>query len=172
MAKTYEPIATTTLGTATANITFSSIPSTYTDLVCVLVPITSNTATYVTGLRFNGDTGSNYSFTYMVGNGTSVTSDASWSAGGTSSIIRAVASGGVSATPSLVIYDVFSYAQSTNKSVLVSTSTDRNGSGDSYRAVGLWKNTAAINSVTFTITNSGITFVSGTTATIYGIKAA
>jgi hypothetical protein len=32
MAKTYEPIATTTLGSAAASITFSSIPATYTDL--------------------------------------------------------------------------------------------------------------------------------------------
>ena len=35
MAKTYTPIATQTLSTATANVTFSSIPSAYTDLVIV-----------------------------------------------------------------------------------------------------------------------------------------
>jgi hypothetical protein len=172
MPLTYEPIATTTLGTSTNTITFSSIPSTYTDLVCVLVPITSGASSYVTGLRFNGDTGSNYTWNYIVGNGASVTADASWSAGGTSSVIRAVASGGISSTPSLIIYNVSSYANSFNKPVLVSTSTDRNGSGDSYRAVGVWQNTAAINSITFVVTSGGINFVSGTIATIYGIKAA
>jgi hypothetical protein len=33
MPATYEPIATTTLGTAAATITFSSIPATYSDLM-------------------------------------------------------------------------------------------------------------------------------------------
>ena len=37
MPATYEPIATTTLGSAATNITFSSIPATYTDLRLVLV---------------------------------------------------------------------------------------------------------------------------------------
>jgi hypothetical protein len=35
MAITYEPIATTTLGTAAASVTFSSISGAYTDLVLV-----------------------------------------------------------------------------------------------------------------------------------------
>ena len=36
MAKTYEPIATTTLSTATAEVTFSSISGSYTDLVYII----------------------------------------------------------------------------------------------------------------------------------------
>ena len=52
---TYTPIATTTLGSA-GTITFSSIPSTYTDLVIVLNGNGSRVAgTDDTGLRLNSD---------------------------------------------------------------------------------------------------------------------
>jgi hypothetical protein len=58
MATTYEPIATTTLGTAAASITFSSIPATYTDLR--LVVMCKLLAHQLLMFRFNSDTGSNY----------------------------------------------------------------------------------------------------------------
>ena len=68
-AQTYEPIATSTLGSAQATVTFSSIVGTYRDLVLIInsTPTTSN----VTGnMRFNSDTGVNYYMTGMRGNGT------------------------------------------------------------------------------------------------------
>ena len=48
MATTYEPIATTTLGSAAASITFSSIAGTYTDLrlVLSLIPATGTRPYY------------------------------------------------------------------------------------------------------------------------------
>jgi len=55
MPKTYEPIATTTLGSNQTTITFSSIPSTYTDLV-IVSNMGTTTASYPF-IRFNGDTG-------------------------------------------------------------------------------------------------------------------
>ena len=71
MATTYEAIQTTTLGSAAADITFSSIPATYTDLVLVYIGATvSNNINYY--LRFNGDTGTNYSYTYLSGTGSAV----------------------------------------------------------------------------------------------------
>ena len=65
-------IATQTLGSATASITFSSIPSTYTDLRIVF----SGTGATVLNLkvRFNGDSASNYSQTNLQGLGYSVQS--------------------------------------------------------------------------------------------------
>lgn len=74
MAATYEPIATTTASGSSSSITFSSISSAYTDLVLVAnASVTSGSDTAI--LRFNGDTGSNYSRTFLSGNGSSTFSE-------------------------------------------------------------------------------------------------
>lgn len=74
MPATYEPIATTTLGSAQSTITFSSIPGTYTDLVAVSTVAFNNTDSLA--LRFNGDTSSStlYSWTMVSGNGSGAVS--------------------------------------------------------------------------------------------------
>ena len=59
---TYEPIATQTLASAAATITFSSIAATYTDLRLIFAkPIGGSSLL----LRFNSDTATNYSWTYL-----------------------------------------------------------------------------------------------------------
>ena len=73
MPATYEPIATNTLGSAAANVTFSSIPATYTDLVIVYQALAATGNPDMTA-QFNGDTGSNYSATRLSGNGTAASS--------------------------------------------------------------------------------------------------
>ena len=164
MAATYEPIATTTLGSAASSITFSAISNAFTDLRVVLVETSSSTATQ--RIRFNSDTGTNYSTTILYGTGAAAGSAQFSSSNG---IISDYYSGG-SATPSMKTFDVFSYAGSTNKTVLITNSNDKNGSGAVERMVGLWRNTAAITSIT--ITRDGGNYNTGTTATIYGIKSA
>ena len=72
MAFTYESISTTTLSTAAASVTFSSIPGTYTDLVIVTNFTTSANDLYGHYVQVNGDTGSNYSRTILYGTGASV----------------------------------------------------------------------------------------------------
>jgi len=166
MPATYEPIATTTLGSASSSITFSSIPSTYTDLRIVWNISGVSTTTDIP-LRFNGNSSNLYSYTYLRGNGSSVASSRlvneaqMFMTGGNS-----LASGFQVA----LIIDIFSYAGSTNKTVLAQYLNDRNGSGTVASNVGLWRNTAAINSVTL-FAASG-TLNAGTTATIYGILRA
>jgi hypothetical protein len=161
---TYEPIATTTLGTA-GTITFSSIPATYTDLRLVITGITSS-ATILT-LRINGDTATNYSHTYIQGNGTAVTSSRATS--DTSIDFHNVQ---VTSTtlPFFASADFFSYAGSTNKTVLMNMNLDKNGSGEVDTRVGLWRSTSAITSLLIE-PNAGNLAI-GTTATLYGIKAA
>lgn len=167
MAITYTPIATTTLGATASSINFTSIPSTYTDLVVVWFTKTiAGTDLYV---RFNSDTGTNYSQTALRGNGASASSgrevNQTWigpnRASGTST----------SSNPALTIINVFDYTGSSNKSVLVNCNNDQNGAGTVELTVGLWRNTGAITSINLTAITTN-NFAAGTTATVYGILKA
>ena len=152
-------IATTTLGSAASSITFSSIPSTYTDLRLVVVPTSG--ASVTVALRFNSDTGTNYSRTYLFGNGAS----ADTLQGSNMSQIYIIPAD--TNQVHLAEWDIFSYLGSTYKTVLGKISADTNGSGYSSVGVGLWRNTTAITTVqAYTFSNQ---FQAGTTATLYGI---
>jgi hypothetical protein len=127
-------IATTTLGSSTSTITLSSIPNTYTDLRVVFANIRTTPGTGTIVLRFNGDTANNYSRTNINGDGASATSaqfsTVSWihtNGGNTSTTV-----------PGMLTLDIFSYAGSTNKTVLATASFDQNGSGNVTRTVGLY----------------------------------
>ena len=163
MPATYEPIATTTLGSAAASVSFSSIPATYTDLRLVVTGGTSVSGTYA-WIQYNSDTASNYSTTRVDGDGSGAASSRTTSA----TFIRNSTS--LDSNPNLVITDIFSYAGSTFKTCLIDTAADQNGSGRVTRTVGLWRSTSAITSILFSA-NSGNLNV-GTTATLYGIKNA
>ena len=172
MAITYEPIATTTLATAASSITFSSIPSTYTDLRLVMNGTTS--AADWSYLRFNGGTGSStlYSVNKLAGSGTAnqlhtITNYDKLQLG------DALFGVGTSTTiPVFVTADIFSYANTSYyKGILTSISGDLNGSGYVYRNANLYRSASAISSMV--ISNaSGSNFSIGFTATLYGIKAA
>jgi hypothetical protein len=165
MPSTYEPIATTTLSSAASAITFSGIPATYTDLRVVFV----GTGTTSVGLkaRFNGDTATNYSYTELVGNGSSA-----FSGRGTSlDYFSLDPQRNLSTTiPIMSTLDVFSYAGSTNKTTLVTQSDDENGVGVVLQMVHLWRSTSAINEISLLVFSS--TIAAGSTATLYGIKNA
>ncbi len=165
MPATYEPIATTTLGSATATISFTSISASYTDIRVVLVGSHETTATTLR-MQVNSDTGTNYSYTELIGDGATASS----SRGTSSSRINCGNANFNNTQPSLITVDWFSYAGSTNKTCLVTASQDRNGSGSVLRTVGLWRSTSAITSVQlFPATGN---FAAGTTATLYGILKA
>lgn len=160
---TYIPIATQTLGSAASTITFSSIPSTYTDLRLVL---TGHLATgYSPQLQFNGDTGANYSTIFLSGTGSVANSTVTTSF---NSVNLTSQNPWSQATNSLITADIFSYAGSTQKNCLVCASTDLNGSGAVEFGVTLWLSTAAITSITVFVNSDG-TYATGTTATLWGI---
>lgn len=167
MPATYEPIASTTLGSAATGITFSSIPSTYTDLVLVLQMV-STSANNDVRLRVNGDSGSNYSSTYLAGSG-SAASSGRGSVGGS---ISALYVAGTSTGLNTFVYQFQSYAN-TNvfKTVLISSAVPDK---EVVRTVGLWRSTSAINEIyVFEAgNNSPATFAANTVASLYGIKAA
>lgn len=155
-------IATTTLSSAASTITFSSIPATYTDLRVVLVAKTSGGDDL--RLRFNTSTTTVYSYVYLYGNGTSASSGYQT---GTTYINPCQPNQLPTTQFSLITADIFSYAGSTNKTVLCTNSNDLNGSGVTERTVGLWRDTSAINQIVLSPATGQ--FAIGTTATLYGI---
>ena len=157
MPTTYEPIATSDIS-AVNTFTFSSIPSTYTDLRLVIMQIRG------IEMIFNGsETG--YSQTNLSGNGTAASSSRNTDR---SALYPQGFNGG---SISLCTIDIFSYAGSTFKTSLSAVSADMNGSGRVERNILLWRNTSAINSI---LIRTGLEslFGTGACATLYGIKAA
>ena len=164
MAITYEPIATTTLGSAAASVTFSSISGSYTDLILVFNGTTVTTANNLS-LQFNADTGSNYSMTRVRGNGSTADSTRFTNI----SMMYGPNISYTSTVPSPVIWQIQNYANTTT----YKTAIGRGGGSDTETTavVGLWRNTAAITSIVVLV-NSSQNMTSGSVLTLYGIKAA
>lgn len=161
MPATYEPISTTTLGTAQASVTFSSVSQAYTDII-VVVSGTVSANQYV-AMRFNSDSGTNYSFTRIAGDGTSAVS-----ARGTSETFGRLAIGNPTNLFN-VIGQIQNYSNTTTYKTWLSRS---NIPADYVGAIaGLWRSTSAISTIQI-LTTTADTFSIGTTFTLYGIKAA
>lgn len=160
---TYEAIATQTLGSAAASVTFSSIPSTYTDLVLVF---NGSNATSNNGLRlrFNSDTGSNYSYTALYGNGTSAASDRG------SSTTGAQIATDIASTQATCVAQIMNYSNTTTNKTCIGRGSSAANFADAQ--VSLWRNTAAITSVTVLLGAGTSNFSTGSTFSLYGIKAA
>jgi len=156
---TYTPIATTTLGSAAASVTFSSI-SGYTDLVMIFDGLSGSSNNV--SLQFNSDTSSNYSSTRVRGTGTAAESSR-WT-----NITQMYGSNTDTSGRSSVIWNIQNYANSTTYKTAICKGGGSGGEASAY--VGLWRNTAAITSVTVII--SATTFNTGSTFTLYGIAAA
>ena len=157
----YEVISTQTLGSAAATVTFSSIPQTYTDLVLVVSTQVSVNSDIL--VRFNSDTASNYSYTTLRGDGTSASS-----ARNSNATSLGILSGDPSLNFSTYITNIFNYTNATT----YKTTVTRTNTGDRTGAiVGLWRATPAAVTTVEVRTASG-TFATGSTFTLYGVKAA
>jgi hypothetical protein len=162
---TYTPIANTTGTGSSSSVTFSSIPSTYTDLIL----IANGAVTSLTGnpcLQFNSDTGNNYSYTNLYGTGSAAGSYRD----SNSNKIQLVGNTYFSTTlnTNLIIH-IQNYSNATtNKTVLCRSNKATDGVDES---VGLWRSTAAINSITF-LTANGFLISANSTFTLYGIASA
>lgn len=170
---TFEAIATNTVsGSSTTTVTFSSISSTYTDLFIVFSGSFSAGDTSLV-IRFNGDTGSNYSYTLLEGNGSSASSTRGTSTDKIylSALAVSIGSGTNISTQTI---NVMNYANTTTyKTAIGRVNTASNSTSylGTSAGVGLWRNTAAINSVSL-IAGGGYTITAGSTFTLYGILAA
>lgn len=163
MPATYEPIATTTANGSSSSVTFSSISGTYTDLRIVVNSTNNSGSNYGLFVRFNSDTNSNYSFTRLYGDGTSATSNNG------SSQSYATIGWTTSGTLATFTADLNNYSNTTTYKTLLargSSSVSRVGA-----FVSLWRSTNAITAIEI-YNESGANFTSGSTFTLYGIKAA
>ena len=166
MPSTYEPIATTTLGSAAASVTFSSISGAYTDLVLV-VDYSLNVSNSSLFVRLNGDTGSNYSNTRISGNG----SVASSGRGSNSDQARITAdtTAQSASTRQIVTINLMNYSNATTNKTFLSR---YNSTGGTEAFVDLYRSTAAITSIQVKGFDATAIIESGATFTLYGIKAA
>ena len=175
-AASFESIATVTVGAGgSANVEFTSIPSTYTHLQVRAIVRSTYASSVTTGsgfIRFNSDTGSNYSWHVLRGNGAAATATA-----GTSATYGLAFSdiGGTSVTSffGAGVLDILDYANTNKyKTVRVLSGADGNTTNDDYLylASGSWRNTNAIT--TITILPSTNNFAQYSHFALYGIKAA
>jgi hypothetical protein len=164
---TYTTLAETTLGSAQSSVTLSSISGAYTDLVIVCSPAQTTTGQGDIYIQFNSDTGSNYSATALFGNGSAAGSTLQVNQTG----IRPEYYGYPDTTigNTTTIIQVINYSNSTTfKTVLARANAAATGTD---AAVGLWRSTSAITSITL-LMNASATFKSGSTFALYGIAAA
>jgi hypothetical protein len=169
MANTFELIASSTVGGGgAASIAFSSIPSTFTDLV-LKVSVRSSDSSYVQGL-FVAFNGSSSSFTYRLLEGDGSTA-ASYS-GSTGRIGPATAALSTASTFSSVETYICNYASSNNKSFSTDAVSESNTSSQVYAdlTASLWSNASAISSITLSLQAGN--FVQYSTAYLYGVKNA
>jgi hypothetical protein len=168
MATTFTLIASSTVGSGgAANIEFTSIPATYTDLVLKL-SARRTTGSFPDGsIQFNNDTASNYLWRNVYGSGSAAGSND----GGTTTSI-AIALTGSSETANTFTNSEFyipNYAGSTQKSVSIDSVTENNAT-TAYMSLlaGLWTGTVAITSIKIIIATA--LFEQYSTAYLYGIK--
>jgi hypothetical protein len=166
MPNTYEPIATHTIPSATASYTFSSIPSTYTDLILIISATATSGADDLL-IQFNSDTASNYSNTVLTANGSAAASIR----GSNQTAILLDYNGVLNTTLNNRIVNIMNYANTnTFKTILVRANNSSTGVDG---IAGLWRKTPeAITSITVKNTGTSFNFTIGSTLTLYGIKAA
>jgi hypothetical protein len=164
MPNTFELIASSTVGSGgAANIEFTSIPATFTDLVIKVSGKNNGTSGYFE-IRFNGST-SGYTLRNLYGDGSAAASN-------TDTVITARLTTNTQTASTFASSDIYipNYAGSTNKSVSIDTVQENNAtSAQAFLGAGLWSNTAAITSVNLLAANS---FVQYSTAYLYGVKNA
>jgi hypothetical protein len=172
MANTFVKISTVTVGSGgAASIDFTSIPQTYTDLKIVISAREDNAGggggtCYI---QFNGDTGNNYSWRRLNGNGSTASSSNGSSVAQLDVAIQGVSTATASVFGSGEIY-IPNYTSSNYKSVSADSLYENNATANNMRlGAGLWSSASAITSIKVYPIPSGV-WVQYSTATLYGIK--
>jgi hypothetical protein len=169
MANTFIQIGSTvTVGSGgAANIAFTSIPATYTDLLVVFsLRSDSGSAADNAEITFNGST-TTYSYIRLYGSGSAAASDSS-STYTTSAFI--VGDGATANTFGNGYLYMPNYASSNSKSFSIDAVNETNASAAFMGFYAhLWATSAAVTSIQFE-PNGGTLFKQYSTASLYGIK--
>jgi hypothetical protein len=160
MTATYVALATITLTGSDSDVTFSSIPGTYRDLVFVMSAATS--ALSNNRLRFNGDAGNNYSYVYMLGPLQSGTGNLDttgilidWDAYTTTTLGQ-----------TNHITQIFDYSATNKHKTVLSRANRANATVDTLAT--RWANNNAITTISLT-SRGGASFSTGSVISLYGI---
>jgi hypothetical protein len=165
------PIAMVNVGSAgSSTISFTSIPQTYKHLqIRGIARSTINDTRDDVLMRINSDTGNNYAGHQINGDGSSASAG---TLGGTPPVnnLYPVYVTGSTATSSVfgaTVIDILDYTNTNkNKVIRCLSGVDVNGSGNMLFRSGLWLNTNAITTITFSMSN----FAQYSQFALYGIK--
>ena len=170
---TYTLIASNTLSSSAASVTFSSIPNTYTDLVLKYSARQTGTSDVQDSIQIgvNGaPSGTSFSTTRLRGNGSAASSNRSSNSSNYNLEQGATAGGNVANTFAQGEIYIPSYTASQNKPASSFTAHEDNASLAYLRAnASLWRSTSAITSLVLQL-ESGQNFISGSSFFLYGIK--
>ena len=165
---TYIALANITLGSSASSVTFSSIPATYRDLI-VVANASGTINDQGMRMRFNGDSGSNYSHVNMGG----------WSGGSTFSTSGTTTHVTFNATQIgvntngihvPVIGQIMDYSATDKHKTLLVRANGKNNTQDEVNAnANRWANTAAITSILLLLSSGS--FASGSSFALYGIAS-
>jgi hypothetical protein len=178
MATTCELIASTTLGSDAASVTFGSggtIPQTFTDLfVCYSSrSLRSGQTSDNINIRFNGSSAANYSYRFLQGNSSAASS---FNGSAQAQLIVGYSTGASATASTFASGEMYipNYTGSTTKSISSTCVTENNAStaGAAYvlAFAGLWSLTDAINELQ--ILSNSANFATGSSFYLYGITKA
>jgi len=171
MPSTYTLISSNVLSSSAASVTFSAIPSTYTDLV-VRISARGSRAAVVDNIvvRYNSDSSAIYSTTMITGAGSTTSS---FGTSGNTSFTFNTSNGNTTTANSFGSTEIYipNYLSTTSKPISTISLSETNSATDNYlRALAdLFRNTSAITSMTFT-PEIGPNWLTGSSFYLYGIK--
>jgi hypothetical protein len=169
----YDSLMSTTITTAVSSLSFANIPQTYAHLeLRYSARCTSSSTIENVFMRFNGDTGANYTATYIEAYATTIATNTGGFANSLMLTGKAVGNG-TAATQAFALGTIFinDYTSTTKAKSSVNFSGYESGDVNSslFFTTTYWSGTAAIDSITI-YPSGGVNWVVGSTFSLYGIR--
>lgn len=170
-AGAYDALATVTVPSGgAASIEFAGIPAGYKHLQLRILARSGATASggnYM-NMRFNSDSGTNYTYHALLGDGSSATA-AALASQNAIYLQRMSNNNDAASIYGALVVDLLDYSNTNkNKTVRNLGAYDANGSGRIYLVSSAWMNTGAVSSISITPESS--TFNQYSTFSLFGVK--